>query len=180
MSVTYTTAHGNAGSSTHKEGPGIEPASSWILVGFISAEPLYRNSRCLVFDNDNGLSPFIQKREGVLVNSSLSSTQKPTQSEKRICPPYTHLHQSFCMAAREVDGPQHHLALIANGSHSPRSHQCYLANMMIEDSGYKVYLLKCSLLANFFFFFSLYLGLHSWHMEVPWIGVLSELQKFPG
>ena len=37
MSVTYTTAHGNAGSLTHYVRPGIEPASSWILVGFISA-----------------------------------------------------------------------------------------------------------------------------------------------
>ena len=29
---TYTTAHGNAGSLTHWVGPGIKPASSWILV----------------------------------------------------------------------------------------------------------------------------------------------------
>ena len=39
LSVTYTTAHGNAGSLTHSERPGIEPASSWILVRFVSAEP---------------------------------------------------------------------------------------------------------------------------------------------
>ena len=38
-SVTYTTAHGNAGSSTHWAGPGIEPATSWFLVRFISAAP---------------------------------------------------------------------------------------------------------------------------------------------
>ena len=36
---TYTTAHGNTGSSTHWAGPGIEPATSWFLVGFISAVP---------------------------------------------------------------------------------------------------------------------------------------------
>ena len=35
-SVTYTTAHGNAGSLTHWASPGIEPASSWILVGFVN------------------------------------------------------------------------------------------------------------------------------------------------
>ena len=38
-SATYTTAHGNAGSLTHGLRPGIEPASSWFLVRFISAEP---------------------------------------------------------------------------------------------------------------------------------------------
>ena len=30
--VTYTTAHSNAGSLTHGARPGMEPASSWILV----------------------------------------------------------------------------------------------------------------------------------------------------
>ena len=33
--MTYTTAHGNARSLTHWLRPGIEPASSWILVEFI-------------------------------------------------------------------------------------------------------------------------------------------------
>ena len=33
--LTYTTAHGNAGSPTHWARPGIKPASSWILVQFI-------------------------------------------------------------------------------------------------------------------------------------------------
>ena len=39
QSATYTTAHGNAGSSTHFVRPGIKPASSWMLVIFVSAEP---------------------------------------------------------------------------------------------------------------------------------------------
>ena len=39
VSATYTTAHGNAGSSTHLARPGIEPVASWILVRFISTEP---------------------------------------------------------------------------------------------------------------------------------------------
>ena len=39
MSATYTTAHGNAGSLTPWARPGIEPASSWILVRFVSSEP---------------------------------------------------------------------------------------------------------------------------------------------
>ena len=37
--MTYTTAHGNAGSLTHWPRPGIEPASSRMLVRFVSAEP---------------------------------------------------------------------------------------------------------------------------------------------
>ena len=35
-SATYTTAHGNAGSLTHWATPGIEPETSWSLVGFVN------------------------------------------------------------------------------------------------------------------------------------------------
>ena len=38
MSVTYTIAHSNTGSLTHKAWPGIKLAFSWILV-FLTAEP---------------------------------------------------------------------------------------------------------------------------------------------
>ena len=38
-SATYTIAHGNAGSLTHGARPGIEPATSWFLVRFVSALP---------------------------------------------------------------------------------------------------------------------------------------------
>ena len=38
-SVTYATAHSNAISLTHWSRPGIEPASSWMLVRFVSTEP---------------------------------------------------------------------------------------------------------------------------------------------
>ena len=38
-SVTYTITHGNTRSLTHWARPGIEPVSSWMLVGFITAEP---------------------------------------------------------------------------------------------------------------------------------------------
>ena len=37
-SSTYTTAHGNTRSSTHRVRPGMGPTSSWILVGFVIAE----------------------------------------------------------------------------------------------------------------------------------------------
>ena len=42
MSVTYITAHGNAGSLTHWVRPRIEPTSSWILVGFITTKPWWK------------------------------------------------------------------------------------------------------------------------------------------
>ena len=38
-SATYATAHGNTRSSTHRARPGIEPATSWFLVGFVATEP---------------------------------------------------------------------------------------------------------------------------------------------
>ena len=38
-SVSYTIAHGKARSPTHQARPGTEPASSWILAGFVSAAP---------------------------------------------------------------------------------------------------------------------------------------------
>ena len=39
MPVTYAMAHSNTGSLTYWERPGIKPVSSWILVGFVTAEP---------------------------------------------------------------------------------------------------------------------------------------------
>ena len=35
-SATYTTAHGNTGSITHWARPGVEPETSWFLVGFVN------------------------------------------------------------------------------------------------------------------------------------------------
>ena len=37
--MTHTIAQGNARSLTHGVGPGIEPVTSWLLVGFLSSEP---------------------------------------------------------------------------------------------------------------------------------------------
>ena len=48
-SSTYITAHGNAGSLTHWARPGIESASSWMLVRFISAEPQWELWLSLLF-----------------------------------------------------------------------------------------------------------------------------------
>ena len=38
-SATYATAHGSARFLTHWARPGIEPTTSWFLVGFVSSEP---------------------------------------------------------------------------------------------------------------------------------------------
>ena len=38
-SATYTTAHGNTGSLTHWARPGVEPPTSWFLVGFVATVP---------------------------------------------------------------------------------------------------------------------------------------------
>ena len=43
--LAYTTSHGNVGSLTHPEGPGIKPTSSWILVTCISNFPLSLRGR---------------------------------------------------------------------------------------------------------------------------------------
>ena len=39
LSVIYAIVHSNAGSLTHWSRPGIEPETSWFLVGFVSAVP---------------------------------------------------------------------------------------------------------------------------------------------
>ena len=48
MFGTYITAHGNAGSLTHWARQGIRPTSSWILAGFVTAEPQW-NSELWIF-----------------------------------------------------------------------------------------------------------------------------------
>ena len=45
----YTTAPGSAGSLTHWARPGIEPATSWLLVGFISNVPQWELPQAVVF-----------------------------------------------------------------------------------------------------------------------------------
>ena len=52
LSANYTTAHSNAGSLTHWEGPGIKPASSWILVGIVSTEPQWELPILTFYDCD--------------------------------------------------------------------------------------------------------------------------------
>ena len=47
-SVTHTTAHGSTGSLTHWAKPGIKPVTSWIVFGFITAEPRQEHLKWLL------------------------------------------------------------------------------------------------------------------------------------
>ena len=61
--VTYTTAHGNTGSLTHWVSSGIEPASSRILVRFISAEPQRKLPRlCFLKDGNSKAAVYTLKQ----------------------------------------------------------------------------------------------------------------------
>ena len=61
VSATYTAAHGNAESLTWVR-PGIEPTSSWILVGFITTEPQQELQGNISKDSplSNSLCNFVQ------------------------------------------------------------------------------------------------------------------------
>ena len=65
-SVTYTTARGNPGSLTHWASPGIEPASSWLSVRFVFAEPHQELPPRLIW-NYKALKIFLQSNENKLV-----------------------------------------------------------------------------------------------------------------
>ena len=45
--LAFTTATATLGSPTHGARPGMEPTSSWILVGFVSAAPQWKLLRCI-------------------------------------------------------------------------------------------------------------------------------------
>ena len=51
-SVTYTTAHRNAGSLSHRAKRGIKPESSRVLVRLVSIEPRRKLPIALVFHDD--------------------------------------------------------------------------------------------------------------------------------
>ena len=57
-SSVHTTAHSNAGSPTHWARPGIEPASSWILVGFISTVPQWELPSYFLYGCHNAATPW--------------------------------------------------------------------------------------------------------------------------
>ena len=73
-SVTYSVAHGNARSLTHWMEPGIESASSWILAGFITAEP------------QQGLPVLLSNNE--FSRFSLGRCCLPVSDVRKICQPW--------------------------------------------------------------------------------------------
>ena len=71
MPVTYSEAHCSAGSLTHWVGPGIEPVSSWILVGLLIAEP-QQELHFIHSSNDHKLRTCSSAKR---VDSSVSKTK---------------------------------------------------------------------------------------------------------
>ena len=62
MSVTYTTAHGNARSLTHWARPGIKPTNSCFLVGFVSAAPWWERQKIITFYSNNDVEILLCKQ----------------------------------------------------------------------------------------------------------------------
>ena len=102
-SATYTTAYGNAGSLTHWAGPGFEPASSWILVGFIFTEPQWELLD-FFFLNKRNMDPII------LPNTY---TYKHTHTP-RYMPIYTHICILF------LNLPSHKRRFLITGVQAPQ------------------------------------------------------------
>ena len=65
MLATYTSALGNTGSLTHSVGPGIEPASSWMLVRFAIAAPLRELPRPALLGDAAVLRTVVESEEEV-------------------------------------------------------------------------------------------------------------------
>ena len=55
----YTTAHSNTGSLTHWARPGIEPATSWLLVGFIKHWAMSETPRLGALEDRNHITVFL-------------------------------------------------------------------------------------------------------------------------
>ena len=73
-SVTHTTARGNAISLTHRAEPGIEPASSWILVRFVTTEPRQKLPTTL----------FLNPQAGTLAAGRRKDTSRPAESSQAL------------------------------------------------------------------------------------------------
>ena len=76
VSVTYTPAHSNARSLTHWARPGIEPASSWILVGFFNCWAMKRTPYLHIFYCKHSTMIWRNKRQENLTSSLLQWTLK--------------------------------------------------------------------------------------------------------
>ena len=80
MSATYTTVHGNARSLTHWVRPWSKPASSWMLVRFVSTEPRWEH-QVLDFFNEYIRSLLPAPREYGALWIPASKLQSPTDCD---------------------------------------------------------------------------------------------------
>ena len=90
VSATYTSAHSNTGSLTHWAMPGMEPASSWILVRLVITEPQWELWSCHVLINieTSYHKEHIKKKSYILIASKLSPFKHkpaPLKSEFHYC-----------------------------------------------------------------------------------------------
>ena len=80
---TYTTLHSNTRSLTHWARPGIEPASSWILVGFLTRWATMGTPGdlfCFCFDHTRGMWKFLGQGYNPSHSCSLSHSCGNTRS----------------------------------------------------------------------------------------------------
>ena len=103
-SATYTMARGNAGSLTHWARPGMEPLSSWMLVGFVNPEPGWEikssfkmawKTPCILSTSYHSLSDLKSYYSSFALSNSAALSQihqvhPPTQIG--VC-----AHRSFCL-----------------------------------------------------------------------------------
>ena len=98
VSVTYTTAHGNARSLTHWARPGIKPVSSLMVVRFITAEPRWEvlNYLFLIASSLYVLVPyFFSKKSKYFICSFAHDTVKTFLLHQYCSPGAYNLKQSI-------------------------------------------------------------------------------------
>ena len=78
MSATYTTAHSNAGSLTHRARPGIKPTSSWVLVGSLLLS--HDRNSFVPFDSDLILSQQLSSANFLLSEPSRQASLRARAS----------------------------------------------------------------------------------------------------
>ena len=103
----YTTAHGSDGSLTHWVRPGIEHASLWMLVGFVSAAPWQELMELFSFRrawlNKHGI-PFSQmsfQDYDIIHNSGLDIPLWETKCWKDLCKKFYRMYE-FCLLTLSV------------------------------------------------------------------------------
>ena len=153
MSVPSTTAHGNAESLTHWARPGIEPTCSWLLVGFVTAEPQWELPRLF----DDGHSDRY-KVVTIVVSICISLVISYVK------------HLFVCVWRGGWP-----ICVFSLKKHLFRSSAHFFFDWVVCFLDIELKELFTSFIYLFIYLFC-FLGLHQWHREVPRLGVKSELQ----